>query len=318
MTVLLLLIVAVGQIVSGTTRVTTGNRQHLDADSQARLVFDRMTLDLGRMLKRQDVDYIFKDATTLPQVGNDSFFFYSEAPAYFDTSGAAAPGPSAQSSLALLGYRVNGMNQAPAFELARLSKGLTWDESGGATPGSIVYLSPSSTPSASATPAPSLASTLAGHWPTTIGTAANGYTDGVDVSYHVIADQVCRMEICFLLKPVAATATAAAQPAVYSINPYLGIPGHQSVNGLQDVRAIVVALGVLDRTSRQITPDLSHLATALPDITAANLSASPRVLMADLWQAEIDSGNLARDAQIPPAAAAQVRVYQRHFYLETN
>ena len=75
---------------------------------------------------------------------------------------------------------------------------------------------------------------------------------------------------------------------------------------------------MLDRTSRQIAPDLSGLARALPDIAAANLSASPPVLMAKLWQDEIDSGRLAADAGIPQAAAAQVRVYQRHFYLETN
>ena len=166
---------------------------------------------------------------------------------------------------------------------------------------------------------PDPASTLAGHWHTTVGTATANYDDGADASYHPVGDQVCRLEICFLLKPLAATATAAAMPAVYSLTPFrAGVPMHGAVNGLQDVRAIVVALAVLDRTSRQIAPDLSSMSTALPDITASDLATTPPTLMAKVWQDEIDGGKLAVDARIPPAAAAQVRVYQRHFYLDTN
>jgi prepilin-type N-terminal cleavage/methylation domain-containing protein len=310
MTVLTLLVLLVSQMVSATTAVTTGNRERLDADGEARLVLDRMGLDISRMLERSDVDYIF---ASLP--GNDKFFFYSEAPAYFDNSSTIA---TAQSSLALVGYQINNSSQAPPFQLSRLSKGLTWDESSSSTPGSIVYLTPSSTPSASPTPSPDPNSTLAGHWAATIGTAPD-YNGTDTTSYHVIGDAVCRLEICFLLKAVPASGTTAALPAIYSITPYRGSDAlHNAVNGMQDVRAIVVTIAVLDPTSRQIAPDLSHISTALRDVTAGDLSASPPVLISKTWQSEIDGGTFAADAQIPKAAAAQVRVYQRHFYLDTN
>ena len=98
------------------------------------------------------------------------------------------------------------------------------------------------------------------------------------------------------------------------------MPLHNAINGLRDVRAIVVALAVLDHASRQIATDLSGMTaqTALRDITASDLSASPPLLMANIWQGVIDQGKLASGAGIPPAAAQQVRIYQRHFYLDTN
>ena len=61
--VLVLLILVVSQLVQSATRLITGNHQHIDADDQARLMLDRMALDFGRMLKRQDVDYIFASQT---------------------------------------------------------------------------------------------------------------------------------------------------------------------------------------------------------------------------------------------------------------
>jgi type II secretory pathway pseudopilin PulG len=330
MTVLTLLIVAVSQMVSGTTTISTSNRQHLDADGQARLVFDRMALDFARMVKRPDVDYIFKDASVVTQPGNDKFFFYSEAPAYFDPADdPAAATAAAQSSLALIGYRINSATQANPYQLARLSKGLTWDESSGSAtdplkdpaPGSIVFLSyPAASPSPAAAPTPFPASTLAGHWPQTLGSSP-GYNgddpDPLHPSYHVISPQVCRLEICYLLKP-AVQSDGTTLPAVYSLSPFRA--PHTSISGLQDVRAIVVALVVLDQTSRQIAPDLSHLTAAFPDIAAdgTGLGATPPILMAKMWQDKLDSGTVAATAQIPQAAAGQLRIYQRHFYLDTQ
>ena len=185
MTVLTLLIVAVGQIVRGTTAVTTGNRQRLDADEQARLVFDRMGLDFSRMLKRQDVDYLLSRSR-----GNDTFFFYTEAPAYFDST-AANTGTTA---------RVRSRSSATAWtppcrkiHAFAFGQGPHLGRNRWLGPGGVVFLSPSSAPSINPTPTPDPASTLAGHWSTTIGTAAANYTDGVDdninhvSNYHVIA-----------------------------------------------------------------------------------------------------------------------------------
>src|SRR4051812_19952240 len=97
--VLTLLTTFVAQLVSNATVVTTHSRKRLDADGQARLVFDRMAGDFSKMLKRSDVDYLF-----CKQAGNDRMFFYSEAPAYYDgTASSIKP----RSSMALLGYRIN-------------------------------------------------------------------------------------------------------------------------------------------------------------------------------------------------------------------
>jgi prepilin-type N-terminal cleavage/methylation domain-containing protein len=312
MAVLTLLIVFVSQMVSGATKLTTSSHQHLDADEEARLVFDRMGLDFSRMLKRTDVDYIFSTATSETPGANDAFYFYSEAPGYLNGTTTA----NAESSITLVGYRIDPSIPANP-QLSRLGKALTWDEGGGATPGAVVYLSPAATPSADPTPTPDPASTLAGHWPATLGTAPT-YNATDTTCYHVLSDQVCRLEVCFLLKPVAATATTASLPAIYSVNPFRGGPGHDAVDGLQDVRAIVVAMAVLDRASRQIAPDLSQVATAFRDITAADLGTVPPTLMANIWQGEIDQNKLAADAKIPHGAAAQMRIYQRHFYLETD
>ena len=346
MAVLVLLVVAVSQIVNGTTTLSTANRQHLDADNQARLVFDRMALDFGRMLKRPDVDYIFA-----PQAGDDKFFFYTEAPGFFyNGTGGTAIEASAQSPLSLVGYRVNSQGQKDPYQLSRLGKGLQWDEGdgpaqGATEPASIMFLTPSGTPLPSPTPTsastpvptPFPSTTLSGRWPNTVGKSPDYNYDEKDTtalnSYHVIAGQVCRMEVCFLLKPRPATATAGPQPARYSLEPFYKVDGlgnqdpqHSAVYGLQDVQAIVVALAVLDRTSRQRVTDLSLLSkeTTLRDIKTADLdpvpptvSTTPATLMAKIWQDKIDSGTLAADAKIPASVVSQLRVYQRHFYLGT-
>src|SRR5437879_1770459 len=78
--VLVLLILVVTQLVNSTALTATGSRKHTDADGQARMIFDRMANDFGRMVIRKDVDYLFTK-----QAGNDGMVFYSEAPAYFGT-----------------------------------------------------------------------------------------------------------------------------------------------------------------------------------------------------------------------------------------
>src|SRR5438270_646470 len=61
--VLILLLLMVSQVVSHATAVTRTSNKHIDTDTQARVVLDRIALDLGRMLKRTDVDYYIKQPT---------------------------------------------------------------------------------------------------------------------------------------------------------------------------------------------------------------------------------------------------------------
>src|SRR6476660_1712264 len=76
--VLSLFLLFVVHLTDSTTTTTTNSSKHMDADSHARMIFDRMAIDFDKMLKRPDVDYVF-----LKQPGNDAMWFYSEAPAYF-------------------------------------------------------------------------------------------------------------------------------------------------------------------------------------------------------------------------------------------
>src|SRR5581483_9053711 len=148
MAVLTLLFVVMSQLVNSTTIVSTSSRKQLDADSEARVVFDRMLLDFERMIKRKDVDFLFSKQSGGGNSGsNDKFFFYSEAPAYAPSS------LSFKSPVALIGYRVNS-----SYQLERLGKMLTWSTTG-SNPGSVVFLT---FPPGSTTPIPG--STLAGSW----------------------------------------------------------------------------------------------------------------------------------------------------------
>ncbi len=278
MAVLILLLAIVAQMMTSASATITGSRKHMDADSQARMIFDRLAADLSKMVKRPDVDYVFDK-----QNNNDSLFFYSEAPGSFD----ANPSAPARSPVSLVGYRINSQNQ-----LERLGKGLTWDGApGGGTGGSPVFLT---YPAGSTTPDP--LSTIAGNWPSL----------STDANYQVLSSQTYRLEISFLIKPFT-DAGGTVQPAVLSNTPWDTRQGHTKVNGLQDVSAIVVAIAILDDTSRKIVSNTGQMASALPD----SVEATP---IAKTWA---DSSYLT-DSGLVSAAAGQIRIYQRYFPLDNR
>jgi prepilin-type N-terminal cleavage/methylation domain-containing protein len=208
MAVLVLLVAMVTQLTNSAGTTITNSGKSMDADSQARLIFDRMANDFAKMVKRTDIDYVFCKSTGTPSAGtsgfNDAMFFYSEAPAYYDNTSTSA---SSKSTVALVGYRVNSK-----LQLERLGKGLTWD---GATnnsttpsaPGSMIFLTSGSggaIPLFSTTIAGDGSTANPGNW-TTIGTvsgssgASSAFSDGTDSDYHVLAEQAYRLSIAFLL-----------------------------------------------------------------------------------------------------------------------
>jgi prepilin-type N-terminal cleavage/methylation domain-containing protein len=262
-----LLVVMAAQLTSSTTSTTTDSRKHLDADSQARLIFDRMEYDFSRMLKRDDVDCVFNI-----QPGNDSAYFYSEVPGYFS-------GTSNQSPISLVGYRITSL------KLERLGKALTWDGQsiGTSTPGSVVFLTHSSGTAAD------FASTLKGGWPDTVK------DDSSDADFHLISDEVYRLEFAFLLK----TGTLTTQ-----------------FSKLSNVSAIVVSIAILDSTSQKMIPTSNNLVSALEDASDAKLTSSPPKTTVSVWHDAANSKDFAQKCGIPAAAASQVRIYQRYFYLK--
>jgi prepilin-type N-terminal cleavage/methylation domain-containing protein len=217
MAVLLLLVGMVTQLTNTAAVTITDSNKHMDADSQARLIFDRMAIDFAKMLKRTDVDYVFyKTVGHGNSSANDAMFFYSEAPAYYENTTIA---PSLKSPVALVGYRVNSV-----LQLERLGKGLTWD---GATnnsstppmPGGVAFLSTSggAIPAYKSTIAGDCTSANPGNW-TNLGTApgafgiSSAFSDGRDIDYHVLAEQAYRLSIAFLLND----GTISARPILSS------------------------------------------------------------------------------------------------------
>src|SRR4051812_20704141 len=69
-TILVLMVVLFAQIISHATAVTRVDSRHVDTDTQARAVLDRFAADIGRMLKRTDIDYYVKQPTGYNGHGN--------------------------------------------------------------------------------------------------------------------------------------------------------------------------------------------------------------------------------------------------------
>ena len=318
MAVLVLLVAGVVAMVNGVSTTTTAERRHLASDNEARRVFDRMASDFARMVKRADADTVFASVkgTDASHGANDKMFFYSEAPAYYDTTGMAAPVP-AQSTAGLIGYRIHdeAVNGAASnLQLERLGKGLTWDlASAAATPGAVVFLT---YPAASPSPTPFPTSTFGGVsttpgswsgtgvWSTTIGNSPN-FDDGVDGDYHVLSSDVFRLEFCFVLKTPDPTTGSFYTTAL------------TQGQGFINVSAIIVGIALLDAQGRALLPagtPMSTLAAAFPD---PDFTASPPKLMAELWAAKLNASGAAATVGVPQPVVSQIRVYQRTFYLNT-
>jgi len=312
MAILVLLITVVVQIVDGAQKTTGASKSRLECDAEARTVFDRMAMDFGRMVNRKDVDFIVnKDA------GNDSIYFFSEAPAIW--TDATNP----QQPVSLVGYRVN-----TDYQLERLGKGLTWDV---APPDGPVYLTyqqptgPPPPPPATPTPTPNpiSGSTLTG---SNFGTVITAASDPKGNSpYHVIGSNVFRMEVSFLLRPYADPASGNLVAASYSVSPYIknhqtGVgattSGQISNNGvgLSDVQAITVTIALMDSKSNQMITkggtDFSAFSTLVSDFPDAVNNEAP----AKAWNAAIPT--IA--AINPKSATSQIRFYQRTFVLNSN
>jgi hypothetical protein len=283
----------VTQLLNSAVSLASMQHKRMDAEDQSRLVFSRMALDFGKMVKREDVDSIFAS-----NVGNDAFYFYSEAPAGFDSNSVAYNATSGnyllKNSLSLIGYRINASNQ-----LERLGKALDYDALGNG-PYAVFITTPPATKS-NPTPTPLPTSTVSVVWASTVGSSTSGYMNGTDTDYHVLSPDVFRMEVCFQLSNGTYSQTHSSQD-------------------FSDVSSIIVTVAVLDQTSRQLvtSANLNSAASLLLDPTATDLSTVPPVLPAQKWSSVVDSSStFAANTGMPLVAANQVRVYQEFFYLNS-
>ncbi len=283
--VLALLVLLFTQLLNSAATITTLGHKQMDADSQARQLFDRMSIDFAQMVKRSDVDYYVKSSATAPlrnvlQPGNDQIAFYSTVPGYYPSTGSQSP-------VSLVSYRGNSQNK-----LERMGRGLVWNAVS-TTDTPVVFMPiPLASPLPSPLPSPMPIPSPAPAWPDAGNSTPN-------IFYEVIGPQVFRFEYYYLLKN-----------GTFSDIPWDTTPSvaHNSVSGMQDVSAIIVDIAVIDPKSKLLLTDsqVTTLAAGLSDYAAGMV---PGQLRAN-WQAYLD-----RITSLPRPAISGIRLYERYFYL---
>jgi type II secretory pathway pseudopilin PulG len=307
MGVLVVLVLLFTQLLNSAATTMTLGSKRMDADSQARQLLDRMTLDFDQMLKRTDVDYFAKRTAPPNSIGgamngNDQIAFFSAVPGYGSSS-------SNQSPLSLVSYRVNNsLGSASYNKVERLGKGLVWN--------------PVSTDSSLA-PIVFLPLTISAMWPY----ATN---QDLDAAYEVIGPDVFRFEYYYLLK-----APSTTQPAIFSDTPWdVRIPpGHASVSGMRDVAAIVVAIAVIDPKTKGLLATVDPTGAKLARLNGADGQGGPVLiewgnticagcptvtdwqtkagLLTTQWRAALDANTIG----LPRPAISGIRLYERYFSL---
>ena len=310
--VLMLMMVLISQLFNSASAVTGMGTKRMDADTQARAVFDRMAIDFAQMVKRTDVDYFLKSrqadqsGNSQPQDGsgpgdsnthNDRLAFYSQVPGFFPAGTSATN----QSPVSLVAYRVNADTASPYYnKLQRYGCGLVWN--GVAGTNTAVVFSPGTNGSASAS---GTNNAIYNNWKNTTDNQV------ADSNYELAGPQVFRMEYYYVLK--GQTVAGTFYPSILSDTPWdFRIPSHTSVNGLQDVASIAVVMAVADPKTRVLVNDsqLAQLAAKMNDFSTA-ATPNPGDLETQ-WRSAVDS------ASIPRIATSAIRIYGRTFYLPSR
>jgi prepilin-type N-terminal cleavage/methylation domain-containing protein len=286
--ILTLIVLLVTRLINSAATITTIGNKHMNTDNQARPVLDRMAEDFAQMLKRSDVDFYGKGTAAPNSVGgtmsggNDQIAFYSQVPGYYPSTGSQSP-------ISLVSYRINSTSN----KLERMGKGLVWNGV-----------------SATDTPIVFLPKKITDYWPFVANSSASDSADPTKSSYEVIGPQVFRFEYYYEVQDSNQSGTTTTQSIGGTLSniPWITSPtfptDHTSVgvNGLADVRAIVVTIAAIDPKSRILVTDqqLQNLATQMEDSPAA-------AGMQAQWQSAVNA------AAIPKAAAAGIHIYQRSF-----
>ena len=327
--VLALIILMVAQLMGYASTVSSAANKHIDTDTEARTVFDRMAVDFRQMLQRSDVDYYVKGPTDYighgkghawgkkvktGQEGSDQIAFFSQVSGYDPSQGSQSP-------LSLVAYRINDSTGAlPQLRLERMGKGLIWN-------------SAPANGNNSNRPIPIFFLPLT--IPTMAPDAFNPSSYDSPSTYETIGPDVFRFEYYYLLK------TGKLTDVPWNTDPAAG-PVHTSLAGigLGDVQAIGVTIAVIDPASRGLinaagATSLFDLASDMADFTTApgrgvgnakNFSDVEylwnAVLVGDPTQTPplpgvINIGYTSSNTPVPPAAAKAIRIYTRIFDLRS-
>jgi hypothetical protein len=209
-----------------------------------------MSLDFAQIVRRSDVSYYVKTAST-PMAGNDLVGFYSAVSGY---------SPTTPSPISVIAYRVNSnASGSVAYNsLERMGKGLDWN---GSSPAS--------------TPVVFLPLTIHATWPSVASSSAYDDSDPAKRTYEIIGPQFFRFEYYYVERT---TGSLVAYPAAWN---------SLSTVAIKDAAAIVVAVAVIDSKSKVLLSDaqIAALADRLPDYAAG---LGPGELLAQ-WQSALDN-----------------------------
>jgi len=275
--ILTVLVLVVAHLFDATTSVTITSSKRIETDAQARPVLDRLAIDIAQMVKRSEVDYYLKSPGSPQKVGdgipgNDQLAFFAQVSGYYPSTGSQSP-------ISLVAYRINSDPSSQAInKVERLGKGLLWNGV-----------------STSYAPIAFLPLQIATIWPAATNSAPDPQAD-----YEIIGPYVFRFEYYYLLKN-----------GDLSDTPWDTTKGHSSINGMQDLTAIIVALAAIDKKSSVlITKDqLTALAVSMADYRPAMQAGD----LLTQWQSAIDQGSVT--PPIPRVALSAIRVYERYFVL---
>jgi hypothetical protein len=329
-----MIILMVAQLMNSATAVARTGNKHIDTDTQARAVLDRMALDFAKMLKRADIDYYVKapigyknpkahgngQKLKTGEQGNDSIAFFSQVPGYY-------PSTVSQSPVSLVAYRVNsGNTNSPTYlQLERMGKGLLWNGASNGTSASspypIVFL-----------PGQIAAGTgpWAGPWSAAINNDNSAKSN--DSDYETIGANVFRFEYYYLLKD----GSIKDVPALSWVFTQNGVPVSVSanLNAFSDVETIAVVIAVIDPASRSLLYDpstpgdpykrLFNLMSDMADFKNANGKGLGAQKIGDVennWNLAVQSaastGTTNDGSAFPPAAASAIRIYNRYIDVRT-
>ncbi len=341
--VLAIIILMVTQLMTQATAVTRTGHKHVDTDTQARVVLDRMALDFAQMLKRTDVDYYVKQRSGYNGHGNghgwgrgkngdqgsDQIAFYSHVPGYYPSSVSAE-----QSPISLVAYRVNestSINAADRYgKLERMAKGLRWNGVDNQTNQNATYPIAFSTGQLTAcNNGP--CDPWGGPWYAAINND-NGNKSS-DADYEVIGPGVFRFEYYYLLKNGKVTDWPWDRRDPQFQNPdQLTICNPRQI-GLSQVEAIGVTIAVIDPAGRALIQaastnagygDILDVAADMADFKNSNGRGVGGQKIGDLeiqWEGVVESiaqnGQTPSGLLIPREAAKGIRIYNRYFDFKT-
>src|ERR1051325_8939076 len=110
--VLIIIVLFVTRMVNHAAVIVGQATKHMDTEANVRPFFDRLAVDIDQMVKRTDVSYFLKNATTTSDP-NDRMAFFTSAPGYYNDNGL-----SYNSKYSLVAYRVNADPTSGSFNKA--------------------------------------------------------------------------------------------------------------------------------------------------------------------------------------------------------